>query len=95
MAALAHGRPVLGLLGSNTDDVLSAAEDALVLTRVGDRQGYANAAAELAADPLRLQSVGEAGRRLYEDRFDWPRLARNVAHRLEAMAAQPQVGEHP
>lgn len=89
MAALAHGRPVLGLNGPNTDAVLAEAPDAMALTPVGDLAAFARAAVELAGDPRRLSAIGEAGRRLYESRFDWPVLARRVASLLETMTASP------
>lgn len=79
MAALAHGRPVLGLHGHNTDDVLARARDAIVLTGAGDRAAFAHAAVELASDAHRMRSAGEAGRQLYESSFDWPVLAEKVA----------------
>jgi glycosyltransferase involved in cell wall biosynthesis len=87
MAALAHGRPVVGLLGHNTDAVLAEARDALALTAVGDRSGYARAAVELSADPGRLRAIGAAGLRLYESRFDWPVIARRVRAQIETLIA--------
>ena len=62
MAALAHGVPVLGLSGGNTDTVLASARDALVLTPVGDLAAFSRAAVALAADRPRRQAIGEAGR---------------------------------
>jgi glycosyltransferase involved in cell wall biosynthesis len=88
MAALAHGRPVLGLRGHSTDTVLAAAPDALVLTPVGEPSAFARTAVELAGDPARLRQIGEAGRRLYEAEFDWPVLARNVGAVLESITAR-------
>ena len=79
MSALAHGRPVVGLHGQNTDSVLAGAGDALVLTPAGDRAAFAGQAVALANDPTRRQAIGQAGKRLYEERFDWPVLARRVA----------------
>jgi len=87
MAALAHGRPVLGLHGVNTDAELAAARDALTLTRAGDREAFARAAVALTAEPARLRALGEAGRRLYEARYDWPVIARRVANVLEETRA--------
>jgi glycosyltransferase involved in cell wall biosynthesis len=83
MAALAHGLPVIGLSGHNTDSVLAQATDAIVLTAVGDRAAYARAAVELTREPARLQAIGEAGRRLYDSRFDWPVLVESVASQLD------------
>lgn len=87
MAALAHGRPVLGLRGVNTDAELAAAHDALALVPAGDRQAFARAAVELTSDPEQLHALGEAGRRLYEARYDWPVVARRVASVLERICA--------
>ncbi len=78
MAALSHGRPVLGLHGRNTDDILAAAREALVLTPAGDPAAFARRAVELTGDLPRLRAIGEAGRHLYESRFGWPVLARSV-----------------
>jgi glycosyltransferase involved in cell wall biosynthesis len=78
MAALAHGRPVLGLHGASTDDILADSREALVLTPAGDSAAFARRAVELTGDPPRLLAIGEGGRRLYESRFDWPVLARSV-----------------
>jgi glycosyltransferase involved in cell wall biosynthesis len=88
MAALAHGRSVVGLRGRSTDAVLADARDALTLTPVGDRDSFSRAAVELASDPDRLRAIGEAGRRLYESRFAWPVLAANVAAQLENLTAR-------
>ena len=84
MAALAHGRPVLGLRGRRTDAVLTGAGDALTLTPVGDRAAFADAALALARDPDRRIAQGEAARHLYEERFAWPVAARTIASLLDA-----------
>jgi len=85
MAALAHGVPVLGLNGHNTDAVLAQAADAIVLTPVGDRAAFVRAVVELTRDPARMRATGDAGRRLYESRFGWPVLAGTVASQLDTM----------
>ena len=85
MAALAHGVPVLGLNGHNTDAVLAQATDAIVLTSVGDRAAFAHATVELTRDPARMRAIGDAGRRMYESCFDWPLLAEGVASQLDTM----------
>jgi glycosyltransferase involved in cell wall biosynthesis len=85
MAALAHGRPVLGLTGHNTDTVLTDAHDALALSPMGESAAFAQAAVDLAGDACRLQNLGDAGRRLYEARFDWPVLARDVDTMLRSL----------
>ena len=85
MAALAHGRPVLGLRGHDTEAILAEAHDAIALTPLGDPSAFAGAAAELTSDPDRLRAIGDAGRRLYQSRFDWPVLARTVTSVLDTM----------
>lgn len=92
MAALSHGRPVLALHGRNTDPMLVDARDALTLTPVGDRAGFAREAVALSLDPGRLRRMGEAGRRLYAEQFDWPVLARRTADVLGAEVSTPPVG---
>lgn len=92
MAALAHGRPVLGLRGRNSDSVLLEHPGALLLTAPGDPSVYADAAVALVADATALRALGEAGRRLYAERFDWPVIARTIAAaliRLDRGAAPP------
>jgi len=87
MAALAHGRAVVGLHGPRTDRVLFEHPEALTLTPVGDHAALAAAAVQLAGDPGRLRRSGEAARRLYVERFDWPVIARHVRSALEPLAA--------
>jgi glycosyltransferase involved in cell wall biosynthesis len=91
MAAFAHRRPVLGLCGKNTDQVLLDATDALTLTPVGDLDAFARTAVELTREPQLLRAKGEAGRRLYEERFDWPVAAARVTELLEDAARRPAV----
>jgi glycosyltransferase involved in cell wall biosynthesis len=78
MAALEHGLPVAGLDGEHTDTVLRQSGEALMLTPVGDVHGFAEAVVALAGDEARLRAIGEAGRRLYAEQFDWPVAARRV-----------------
>lgn len=76
MAALAHGLPVLGSRGHNTDAALASAPEAIALTPAGDPEAFSRAAVELASDPDRRRRLGEAAARLYDERFDWPVIAR-------------------
>jgi glycosyltransferase involved in cell wall biosynthesis len=94
MAAFAHARPVLGLLGRNTDMLLGGAHDALALTPAGDRSAFSRAAVELTCDPRRMTSIGRAGRRLYETHFDWPHTARRVLAAVESIGprSSPAAG---
>lgn len=88
MAALAHRRPVLGLRGKHTDRMLVDAHGALTLTPVGQVDAFAQAAVRLTRDRELLQSIGEAGARLYEERFDWPVTAQRVGPLLELLEAE-------
>jgi glycosyltransferase involved in cell wall biosynthesis len=83
MAALAHGRPVVGLSGSNTDAMLLANRQAITLTPVGDVDAFVRAAVALAGDPARRRAAGEASRGLFDAEFDWPRLAARVMSAIE------------
>jgi glycosyltransferase involved in cell wall biosynthesis len=89
MAAFAHARPVLGLLGRNTDALLAGAPDALALTPVGDRSAFSRAAIELTSDPERMRSVGRAGHRLYQGHFDWGHTARRVVAVVDSIRPRP------
>jgi hypothetical protein len=95
MAAFAHGRPVLGLRGRNTDAVLAGARGALVLTPAGDRAAFSRAAVELTSDPQRMRSIGDAGHQLYETHFDWPHVARRVAAVVNGLIRGPGALQRP
>jgi glycosyltransferase involved in cell wall biosynthesis len=82
MAALAHGRPVLGLRSPQTDAVLLRTPPAVAMTEVGSRGGFARTAVELSLDSDRLDQLGHAGRRLYESEFDWPVIVGRIVEAL-------------
>lgn len=84
MAALAHGLPVLASDGARTDSVLRSHPEAITLTPADDPGAFAAAAVALAGDGARLRAAGEAGRRLYDDRFDWPIAAARVRTAVRA-----------
>jgi len=86
MASLAHGAPVAGVLGAGTDRVLIDHPDALLLTPGGRPAEHARAVVEISNDPVRLRGMGDAGRRLYEEHFDWPVLAGRVTAALRGGA---------
>jgi glycosyltransferase involved in cell wall biosynthesis len=83
IAALQHGLPVVGTEGELTCGWLRDAVQAIRLVPVGRPGGLSAAAAELAGDAEARSRLGEEGRRLYESRFDWPRIAAGF---LEATA---------
>jgi glycosyltransferase involved in cell wall biosynthesis len=78
MAGLAHGVPVVGLSGSNTDRVLIENSGAMMMMPNGALDDFACAVVRLTRDPSRMRDIGVAGRELYERTFDWPVIAREV-----------------
>jgi glycosyltransferase involved in cell wall biosynthesis len=80
MAALQHSLPVVGTDGASTDPLLRRANDAMRLVPVGDSESFAWAVSRLALDPGLRAAMGKAARRLYEECFSWPVLAR-LLHR--------------
>jgi glycosyltransferase involved in cell wall biosynthesis len=86
MAALAHGVPVLGVRGVNTDRLLMAHPEAVALTSAGDPRAFATAAVALTRDREARRRLSEAGLTLYAEHFDWPVVARRVAVALDAVA---------
>lgn len=82
MAALQHAVPVVGTCGHLTDDLLRDAR-CLTLVPVNGSDGYARAVAALAVDPQRRAELGAAGRRMYQQRFDWPVLVEQLRRHLD------------
>lgn len=79
MAAFQHGVPVLSTAGISTDDVfLDVNMKCLVMTEVADLADYASEAVMLANDLGRCDRIGTNGRQLYEQRFDWPVIAKRL-----------------
>ena len=83
MAGLAHGVPTVGLSGASTDRVFLEHGDALTLTPFGEIHRFAHTVAAVCEDEARRHALGEAGRRLYQDEFDWPVIARRVRAAVE------------
>jgi glycosyltransferase involved in cell wall biosynthesis len=72
MSALQHAIPVVGTDGHLTDGVLREASGALRLVPVQDRDRFAAEAARLAQEAGERRTLGDAGRHLYTQAFDWP-----------------------
>jgi glycosyltransferase involved in cell wall biosynthesis len=89
MAALAHGHPVLGLRGANTEGELS---DVVPMTPVGDLAAYAREAVSLCSDGERRSSLGESGASLYSREFDWPVAATRTAAVIDEMRVRHTRG---
>jgi glycosyltransferase involved in cell wall biosynthesis len=83
MAALQHGVAVVGTDGLWTDSVLRQSAGSLHLTPASDRELFSKAVASLACDSRQRVALGQAGRSLYIQSFDWPVIARLLIDQLE------------
>jgi glycosyltransferase involved in cell wall biosynthesis len=83
MAALQHAVAVVGTDGHLTDDQLRRATDAMRLVAVADRDGFVAAVCALADSTDDRRALAAAGRRLYEDSFDWPVLVDGLLTALD------------
>jgi glycosyltransferase involved in cell wall biosynthesis len=83
MAALQHGIAVVGTRGFLTDELFVRSES-LELVEVDDEAGFAAAAVRLASSSDERAKLGEAGRKLYERRFDWSIVAQELVQYLTA-----------
>jgi glycosyltransferase involved in cell wall biosynthesis len=82
-AALQHGLPIVGTRGPVIDSSLVDTEGTLRLVPAGRADLFARAVAELAQQPAERRRMAQAARSLYEQRFDWPVLARSLILELE------------
>ena len=84
MAALAHGSPVAGCAAAQRDErAAGTTRDALLLTPAARRRGLRPGRRRARRRSARgCGRMGSAGRRLYEQRFDWPVLADAVTSAL-------------
>lgn len=83
MAALQHELAVVGTHGHLTDTVLRQARHALRLTPVGRESEFVQAVVDVAADDALRRKLAAAGRRFYEENFDWPVLVESLLRTLE------------
>jgi glycosyltransferase involved in cell wall biosynthesis len=81
VAALQHGLPVVGTTVGRTDDWLLDC-DGIVAVPAHDVHGYAVAVRSLAASQAERSRRSAAARRLFDERFDWPVVARSVLRAL-------------
>jgi glycosyltransferase involved in cell wall biosynthesis len=80
MAALRNGVAVLSTVDQRSDRLLSSPGGGLTLVATDDRAGFARAARNLAEDDATRHRLAGAGLALYEERLDWPVIARRLAH---------------
>lgn len=79
MTALAHGRPVVTTRGWWTDPSAGWESSCAVAPAAEE---FPALAARLLKDPVEAARVAEAGRRAYDERFDWAILVREALARL-------------
>jgi glycosyltransferase involved in cell wall biosynthesis len=77
VAALQHGLPVVGTTVGRTDRELLGCYG-IVPVRTDDVPVYAAAVRSLASSPPERIARGDAARRLFEEHFAWPVVARRV-----------------
>ncbi len=75
MAALAHGLPVVGTTGRETDPELIEGK-AILVTHVQDTAGFRSLAVDLARDADHRGMLGREAAALYQRCYSWPVLAR-------------------
>ncbi len=84
MAALQHEIAVVGTDGHLTDELLRHATGALRLVAVRERAAFVAAVCSLAANDGERRALAAGGRRLYDERFDWPVLVERLLDALES-----------
>jgi hypothetical protein len=89
MSALQHAIPVLGTDGHLTDRVLRESSGALRLVPVAQRDGFAAEAGRLARQAPERRALGQAGRQLYTETFDWPVLVDRLLELLPGAGPRP------
>lgn len=79
MAALQHGIATAGTRGPLTDDLLLREDgQAFLLADTSDFSQFSTHVVNLADNPVYRDKIGDAGRQLYEQEFDWTNLAKNL-----------------
>lgn len=74
LEAMAHRRPVVATRAGGLPDKVHPEENGW-LVEPGDASALAATISSALADPERLAAMGEAGRRIVEQRFAWPAVA--------------------
>lgn len=79
MAALRNGVAVVSTADDQSDRLLCSPNSGLTLVGTDDPEGLARAARRLAENDESRRDRARAGRRLYEERLDWPVIVRRLA----------------
>ncbi len=80
MAGLAHGLPIVTVLGPATGATLRTAD--FFSGVPPDLDVFIAAALALTRDPVRRRTLGDRAREAYVARYDWPRLADELVRHL-------------
>jgi phosphatidylinositol alpha-mannosyltransferase len=88
--AFACGTPVVASDIAGYRDVMR--EDTGLLVPPGDSDALADAVVALLADEARRRQLGAAARRLVEERYAWPDIARRLVDVYERVAGRVPVG---
>jgi glycosyltransferase involved in cell wall biosynthesis len=83
MAALQHSLPVVATHGSNTDAILLRHGTAMRLVAPDASAEFERAVCELANDDAARRVLAHAGRRLFEEQFQWPVITRRLRDALD------------
>ncbi|HSH95113.1 MAG TPA: glycosyltransferase, partial [Roseimicrobium sp.] len=81
-AALSHGCPVVGTLGSNTGPSLRASDDFVGVESAFGREAFVAAVKQLFQSPTRCVRLRHRAKMIYASRYDWPVLMRRLEDAL-------------
>jgi len=85
MTGLDHGIASVGTSGKHTDTLFRESDEkAILLAPVGDEAGFQQRLLRLLREPELRQRIGQGGKQLYDQHFDWPPLVQKLLHALEA-----------
>lgn len=90
LEALALGKPVLGYAWGGTAETLADAPEAGILVEPGDDEALADGLMR-CLDPDVAQRMGEAGRQLVADRYQWRNVVQQIAEVYEAVWAEREA----
>jgi glycosyltransferase involved in cell wall biosynthesis len=91
MAALQNGIPIVATDGPSTDAMLRSS-GVLKLVAENEAALFADAVNCLAEDVGERLALRESGRQLFEERFDWPHLARRLLGVVSQLQRGPRSG---
>ncbi|HMO50432.1 MAG TPA: glycosyltransferase family 4 protein [Kiritimatiellia bacterium] len=95
MEAMAAGCPsVAARIRGSVDQIIEHGKNGL-LAEVADPESFASAVIELAKDPARRRSIGDAGRARIRDRFSLEAMAEGYARVFQALPGKADLRHSP